>query len=189
VTRKGICAGDKLWATGLPGQSAAGLSALAKWGRDDVPARYRQFVMHHVRPGPDVELGLRLGECSDVHAMMDLSDGISKDGRTLCFENNLGLILDVNALFPLADMIALAETLDLQCTDWLLHGGEDYCLLFACAPGIDPVRLFSDERIIALGTFTVSHGNIVARIAGDSIVDVSRGGWDHLGNGTVNALH
>jgi thiamine monophosphate kinase len=112
--------------------------------------------------------------------MMDLSDGISKDGRTLCFENNLGLVLDVNALFPPADMVALAKTLDVQCVDWLLHGGEEYCLLFACAPGFDPVRRFSDERITALGTFTSSHTNLVARIAGDSIVEVPKKSWDHM---------
>ena len=180
LTRKGICAGDKLWATGLPGQSAAGLSALEKWGRDAIPPQYRQFVMRHVRPEPDVELALRLGECSAVHAMMDLSDGISKDGRTLCFENDLGLVLDVNALFPPAAMVELAKTLNLSYVDWLLHGGEEYCLLFACAPDVDPVRLFSDERIVALGTFTASHRNVVAHIAEDSIVEVSRGSWDHL---------
>lgn len=182
LTRKGITPGDRLWATGLPGRSAAGLSALEKWGRDEIPPQYRQFVMQHVRPEPDVELALRLGGCSAVHAMMDLSDGISKDGRTLCFENNLGLLLEVNSLFPPATMVALAKDLDCSHVEWLLHGGEEYTLLFACAPGFDPAEQLVDERVIPLGTFTSSHKEIIARIAGDSIVDVSRGGWDHLNN-------
>lgn len=180
VKRKGICAGDRLWATGFPGQSAAGLSALAKWGGNDVPPEFRRLVRCHVRPEPDVELGIRLGECSAVHAMMDLSDGISKDGRTLCFDNDLGLELDVNAMFPPADMAALATILNLSPVDWLFHGGEDYVLLFAGAPDFDPVRVFSDERIIEIGSFTASHKKIISRIAGDSIIEVSRGSWDHL---------
>jgi thiamine-monophosphate kinase len=181
LTRKGICSGDRLWATGLPGQSAAGLSALAKWGRKDVPPEYQRLVMCHVRPEPDVEMGFRLGECSAVHAMMDLSDGISKDGRTLCFENNLGLALNANALFPPGDMVALARILNEPVLNWLLHGGEEYVLLFACAPDFDPVQMFPDSPITDLGTFTALHNKIIARVAGDSLVEVSRGSWDHLG--------
>jgi thiamine-monophosphate kinase len=185
VTRKGVMAGDRLWATGLPGQSAAGLAALSTWGRSDVPPEFLRLVMCHVRPGPDVELAIRLGAYPEVHAMMDLSDGISKDGRTLCYENNLGLVLDVNTLFPPADMVALARALDIPVVDWLLHGGEEYQLLFACAPDFDPEKALMDGRMTPLGTFTASHDKIIARIAEDSLVEVVRKSWDHLDAGGI----
>ena len=131
VTRRGIVPGDTLWLSGFPGRSAAGFAALRAFGRKSVPARYRSLLLQHIRPEPPVELGLALGRDPAVHAMMDLSDGISKDAATLCFENRLGLELSLDNLTPPDDLAALSDELGTPWQEWVLHGGEEYELLVA----------------------------------------------------------
>ena len=67
--------GDVLFTTGALGASGAGLRDLLA-GRLDTPA-----AVEHRNPRPQVEEGLWLGMRREVHAMMDLSDGLASDLR------------------------------------------------------------------------------------------------------------
>ena len=71
-----------------------------------------------------------------MHALIDVSDGISKDSRTLSFENGLGIELvgEPACVSPAAR--SLARELDVDWREWYLNGGEDYELLFAAATRI-----------------------------------------------------
>ena len=62
--------------------------------------------------------------------MMDLSDGISKDAATLCYENRLGLELS-SKTSPSREMAELGRELGIPWQEWALHGGEEYELLVA----------------------------------------------------------
>ncbi|MBN1758771.1 MAG: thiamine-phosphate kinase, partial [Chitinispirillaceae bacterium] len=95
--REGAQPGDGLWVSGVPGRSAAGLDVLRKWGRSGVPDRFRALAEAHIRPVPRVALGSFLAEDAAVHAMMDCSDGLSKDCRTMSYESRCGIILSFDS--------------------------------------------------------------------------------------------
>lgn len=110
IRRSGGVPGDDLYVTGPLGRAAEAF--LATHPRAEAAAWFR-------RPCPPVELGARLGESGLVHAMMDLSDGLSKDLTRLCRASGCGAWVDP-ALLPGEAPLS-----------WKVGFGEDYELLFA----------------------------------------------------------
>jgi thiamine-monophosphate kinase len=178
LRRTGVRPGDALWVSNFPGMSIAGFAALQKWGRREA---YRDLVRAHIRPDPPVNLGLALGKCKKVHAMMDLSDGISKDARTLCYDNRLGLELSLDGLNVPESMVKLGRALNVSWQEWVLHGGEDYELLFAASKNFSRADVpgKAGQRLLKLGFFTDKHIDLVIRDNG-IIKKVPKKGWDHL---------
>jgi thiamine-monophosphate kinase len=181
LKRTGIRSGDALWVSGFPGRSAAGLAAIMRWGRRGMPERYAGLVKSHIRPEPPVKLGVALGKRKFAHAMMDLSDGISKDVRTLCYENRLGVELLFDGLQVPRDTLALSAELRVPWQEWLLHGGEEYTLLFAASKSFCPDNVPEEFRkeLIRLGVFTDKHRDFFMRESG-RITKVPRRSWDHI---------
>jgi thiamine-monophosphate kinase len=181
LMRSGARHGDILWITGAPGESAAGLSALKKWGRASVPPRYRGLVNKHLKPVPRIEAGQALLTSTHVHAAMDVSDGISKDAATLAYESSLGAILDLSSITPPAAMASLARELRVEWKDWVAHGGEDYELLMACAPGFDPNRLTRpfDLGCTRIGRLDRNRRGIFV-VAAEGLRPVPALAWDHV---------
>jgi thiamine-monophosphate kinase len=181
LRRTGILADDTLWVSGFPGRSAAGFEAIKRWGRNRLPEKYRGLVQCHVRPEPPVKLGVILGKSSKVHTLMDLSDGISKDARTLCFGNNLGLELSFDGIKVPEDILALSRELGIAWQEWTLHGGEGYELLFAASKAFSPADVPKEYRggLIRLGVFTNKHKELVVR-ENSRIKKIPEKSWDHL---------
>ena len=105
--------GDVLFTTGALGASGAGLRDLLA-GQLDTPA-----AVEHRNPRPQVEEGLWLGTRREVHAMMDLSDGLASDLRHILDRSGVGAEV-------LLERIPVAEGSDLHTA---ACGGEDYKLL------------------------------------------------------------
>lgn len=105
--------GDVLFTTGALGASGAGLRDLLA-GRLDTPA-----AVEHRNPRPQVKEGLWLGMRREVHAMMDLSDGLASDLRHILDRSGVGAEV-------LLERVPVAEGSDLQTA---ACGGEDYKLL------------------------------------------------------------
>jgi thiamine-monophosphate kinase len=181
LMRTGAKSGDVLWVSGFPGRSAAGLAAIQKWGRESIPIKFRQLVLSHIRPDPPVKLAVILGKCKKIHAMMDLSDGISKDVRTLCFENRLGVELSLDNSNVPHEMLELGRELGIAWQEWALHGGEEYELLFAASKRFCPEDVPKEfrRRLIRLGIFTEKHKDMVVQENG-RIKKIPKKGWDHI---------
>jgi thiamine-monophosphate kinase len=181
LLRTGAKHGDGLWVTGGPGGAAAGLAALRKWGRRNVPMRYKTLVASHVRPVPRIEAGLALGRDRRVHALIDVSDGISKECHTLAFENNLGILLDDGPARIFGAIKSLACDLKTDEGEWYLHGGEDYELLFAASRSFDPFKIIEGcgVPITRIGTFSKSLKGVRIR-DNEGVKPLRKGGWDHL---------
>ena len=178
VMRRGAKTGDFLWLSGMPGMSAAGFEALKNWGREGVPAQYCSLVDAHITPEPRVEYGLSLALCEEVHAMMDLSDGISKDAATLGFENSLGVLLDLHSLQPPNAMVRLSQELKCSWLDWVLHGGEEYELLFAASPSFEPGKIEMNQAV-CIGKFTDRFKGV--RILQNGMEnEIQLKSWDHF---------
>ncbi|HLV30610.1 MAG TPA: thiamine-phosphate kinase [Chitinispirillaceae bacterium] len=180
VTRKGIQNGDFLWVSGVPGLSAAGLDALKKWGRKDASKIFPTLVKNHIRPVPQVKLGRILAENQHVHAMMDLSDGLSKDCATLAYENNLGLDLETKNIQIPDTMIQLSKKLGTGWQKWFMHGGEDYHLLYAASPDLNLKEICSEVESLYLGKFTNNHYGVLVYNDVGEYKELSAGSWDHI---------
>ena len=110
--------GDVIFAAGELGASGAGLRDILA-GRYDTP-----LAAVHRNPLPQVAEGIWLGERPEVHAMMDLSDGLASDLRHILDRSGVGAGVEI-ARIPVA---AGADVRMAACA------GEDYKLLLTAAP-------------------------------------------------------
>lgn len=144
ITRSGALPGDVL-AIGAPrlGRSAAGLAlvlgrrALLKTADSGRPTLMlsgiqdpsaAEHVRWHDAPDPDLSLGWTGGRAA--HAMMDLSDGLVRDGGRLARASGVTIDLDRGALASdVAQLAGLAAELGADPWEWVLHGGEEHAML------------------------------------------------------------
>lgn len=128
VLRSGARVGDRVLVTGWPGRARA---ALETWQRNEtVPDGLQQPWR---RPDPRTAAIDVLRESAS--ACIDVSDGLVADlGHLLTAsggDSPLGATLEADAL-PIAD--ALVDAVDEEAVECVLFGGDDYELLFTCAP-------------------------------------------------------
>ena len=180
LRRSGIFKGDGLWVSGYPGESSAGLAALQKWG-SDVPKKFASLAKKHIKPIPRIKLGQLLGRSKAVHGCIDVSDGISKECATLCYENNLGLTIDGAAILISAGMAELGRLIKAEPLNWVLHGGEDYELLFAATKKFDPAIISkkANVRLIKIGEFCGEKNGVSIKLDNGRTVRLPNRSWDH----------
>jgi thiamine-monophosphate kinase len=113
--------------------------------------------------------------------MMDLSDGLSKDCRTLAHENNLGIILDLNPSLLPETMVKLGKDIQRKPLEWVINGGEEYELLFAASPSFTPssVSLNENTGFFCIGEFTNDYKGLYLRTE-SGLAEIKTGGWDHI---------
>ncbi len=111
LRRDGLQPGDRIFVDQCPGASLRGLRKLQAGQRWN-PAQPDADLEAHLAPRPRLGLGLRLADIPEVHACLDLSDGLSRDLRHLAETSGLSIVLD-----PGLDADAL-------------QGGEDYARCF-----------------------------------------------------------
>uniref|UniRef100_UPI0035CC78DA thiamine-phosphate kinase n=1 Tax=uncultured Sphingomonas sp. TaxID=158754 RepID=UPI0035CC78DA len=127
--RAGAQAGDALYVTGTIGDAGAGLAiAQGTSGPAELLAAYR-------RPQPRLADGRALA--AQVHAMMDVSDGLLIDAQRMAAASGLAVEIDL-ARVPLSsacrDFAAESQAARLAAAT----AGDDYELLFALPPGTAP---------------------------------------------------
>lgn len=131
LLRSGAREGDVLAVTGWPGRSAAALELFKRHGCGAaIPGDVRAA---HVHPQPRLAAGRWLAACPQVHAMIDVSDGVIQDARHLAERSGIGLEVDTGAT-PDDDLlvrVCAEHDLDMRACYW--GGGEDYELLVAVA--------------------------------------------------------
>jgi thiamine-monophosphate kinase len=125
VLRSGARPGDWLLATGPFGGSLLG---------------------HHLTFAPRVREALALHEAADLHAMIDVSDGLAADVHHLIEESRCGAVLFADSI-PLANAaIARSRTTGKPPLDHALGDGEDFELILAVSPA-DGDRLLREQPV------------------------------------------
>ena len=180
VLRSGARPGDELWVTGALGACAAAVRVLEA-GRQPAPELRAALA----RPVPRVREALWLAEREVAHALIDLSDGLAGDAGHLAAAGRVKIVLDEPAL-PVAEG-ALAELGEAEARAAALHGGEDYELCFAAAPGAVDREAF--ERHFGLALTRVGevedgegaeHEGVWLRDAAGILTRPRAGGFDHF---------
>lgn len=143
--------GDRIFVTGYLGDSAQGL-------QDMLSGRDTPFIALHNKPEPFVNEGIWLGGRNEVHAMMDISDGIASDLLHILQMSGVGAEVSL-------DMIPTNTPIELA-----VAGGEDYKLLLTADVGA-AARLAEDYKA-KFGEPLYEIGRIVA---GEEIRWLDRG--------------
>ncbi|MDQ0678008.1 thiamine-monophosphate kinase [Arthrobacter pascens] len=175
VLRSGARPGDVLALAGTVGRAAAGL-ALLESEADVHSLKPEQRVLLDVqcRPQPPLSAG-PLARAAGATAMLDISDGLIRDGARLAHASRAVLDLDPRELKHLAESLAPAsDLLGMDPLAWVLGGGEDHSLLATFPPGIQlPAGFTAIGSVQALGTNESPGVKIAGQAAGT-------GGWDHF---------
>ncbi len=185
LRRSGASAGDLLCVTGALGAAAAGLALLRLADHDQAAAellkRFPSLAERHARPQIRDRAGPSAATAGAT-AMLDISDGVAKDGGHLAEESGLGLLVEGSAL-PLAPGVAeVAAFLGIDSVTLAAGGGEDYELAMA-APlaAIDAIRAaVAPLPLTVIGEFLPATGHRVLRHAGQE-TDLTAVGWEHFG--------
>lgn len=129
LRRDGARAGDELWVSHAPNGGLGDARLALEAFRDRVQLPQADFA--HVRramewPQPRVALGLALRGVA--HSAIDLSDGLAGDLGHVLERSRLGASLNLTDLPRSPVLAAQSEAVQRLC---LLHGGDDYELLFS----------------------------------------------------------
>lgn len=137
--------GDRICVTGDLGSSAAGLQLLLS-GRAASEEESELIRLHH-NPIPHVEQGSWLGTRKEVHAMMDVSDGIASDLVHILDASSVGAWVDLSLLPCNPLMRRVCERHGWETEKLAATGGEDYVLLLTVEPYAyyDLNRMYREE--------------------------------------------
>ena len=180
--RSGAKSGDLVCVTGGLGDSGAGLKCLLE--QKSLNRAAKQLIRCHHQPEPHIMEGQWLGRKSNVHAMIDVSDGIASDAKHLIKSSGCGIDIYLDQLPLSEDFKSVCDTHKWNAVELASSGGEDYCLLFTVAPkafarlSADFLKTFH-RPFFRIGKVTKNVGELHYSLHGKSYV-FKNSGWDHF---------
>jgi thiamine-monophosphate kinase len=166
--------GDDVWVTGTLGAAALAVRLLSE-GQPTSEGVFERFC----RPQPRLAEAAWLAQTGHVHALMDLSDGLSSDAGHIAAASAVHLRLD-------ADLVPVHEALGDAAVDPVtlaISGGEDYELLLTADPALRSVAADFDARFPGVGLHRIG----TVEVGGPQVDFVRHGrpwsppsGFDHF---------
>lgn len=150
ITRRGAKPGDGVYVTGPLGGSILG---------------------RHMTFEPRVHLARKLAQSGVVTAMLDISDGLSRDLRQICDLSGVGAIIDAAKIPIRADAIELAKRGHFDPLEHALHDGEDHELLLTASA--DPAV----EGVVKIGQ--IIEGREIQLHRNGRMETMKPRGWEH----------
>jgi thiamine-monophosphate kinase len=168
--------GDVLWLVGTLGDSAAGLEQL----RTD-PQAAGPLVDVYRRPIPQLEAGRNIAP--HAHAMMDVSDGLLLDTKRMTEASGCAARIDLDRL-PVSAAFAAERGDTFEARLFAATAGDDYALLAALPPDIDPetLSLPRGTRISRIGTLSSGEPSLSLIWRGEPVELPKRLGFEHQGH-------
>lgn len=187
LLRSGARPGDRIYVSRPLGGSAAGLALLQKgWtmSTGDVSVGYANrelafsAIRRHVDPEPEVALGLALAKLPQVTSCIDISDGLSTDLHHLCEASNAGAEIERERIPVLQDLVASAPALGINVREAVLHGGEEFALLFTSSLTESQMSGKVGRPVYVIGRVTRERGVVLKE---NGIAQpLNAGGFDHF---------
>jgi thiamine-monophosphate kinase len=177
LLRSGARAGDELWVSGTLGDARAALEcfrgALPLPGGD-----FDRLRLAMEMPQPRVALGMALRGIAS--SAIDVSDGLLGDLGHVLRRSGVGASLSLEALPRSAQLSTLPPAVQRMC---LLHGGDDYELLFSASPAMrDAVLAAARGAAVAVSCIgRIEAGSHLVVLDGDGAsLDETATGFDHF---------
>lgn len=141
--------------SGYLGSAGGGLKALQEKIRtsEDVAS----LIQSHFQPNPSPSQGIWLASQDEVHAMMDISDGLDCDLKRLIKSSQKGAVIETTQLPISTVLIRVSSENGWDLLELALAGGEDYCLLLTVdSKAIDTLQHNFQEKFNT-PLFTIGH--------------------------------
>ncbi len=202
LLRSGARAGDRVYVSRPIGGSAAGLALLSGMTgsqpvsiaevltSDGLRARrssgigyaHGEFIesaiRRHVDPEPELALGIALARIDEVTSCIDVSDGLSTDLHHLCDASECGAEIEKERIPVFPDLLAYGAKLGINVKDAVLHGGEEYALLFTSSLRESDLSTRLGRPVYAIGRITKARG---VSLNDDGVSQpLEPRGWDHF---------
>lgn len=185
LTRCGAKPGDRIYVTGTPGMSRAGLELL-KNPQLRVDDKTRETCLAaHLTPTPRIREAIAIAESGLATAMIDVSDGLAGDLKHLCDSSGVGAEIWQERIPVAPEVEAVANAAGADPLEWVIGGGEDYELLITSRS--DSVHELLQKTSPPTGTETASIGCIRSLESGrhlrsedGAFKDLALRGWDHF---------
>ncbi len=117
---------------------------------------------------------------------MDVSDGLLLDARRMAEASRCTIKIALDEL-PLSSAFVAERGQDLAARLFAATGGDDYALLAALPPELDPVTLSlpSRTRISRVGSLTAGKVSLSLTYGGEPVKLPERLGFEHQGSITI----
>ncbi len=183
VLRSGARPGDFLYVTGTLGSAVATLDQL-RAGKKLRPKSHPK----HFYPEPRIAVGRFLREKKMASAMIDISDGLSTDLGHLCEESGTGAVVYADALHRLVsghdfsraeNGSSKSRALAPATLAFVLHGGDEYELLFTAPPNRRMPSQIAGVAITRIGEILPGRQMKLATADGKT-KEFRPAGWEHF---------
>lgn len=175
LLRSGAKKGDRIYLSRPIGGAAAGLQLLHAEGSSYAEKEFiHSAVRRQLDPEPEVALGLKLAELGRITACIDVSDGLSTDLHHLCDASGCGADIEKERIPLFPDLQAHARPFGIDVRDVVLHGGEEYALLFTSPMREAELSSALKRPVFAIGRITAERG---VRLDGEPLEPK---GFDHF---------
>jgi thiamine-monophosphate kinase len=191
LLRSGAKAGDRVYLSRPVGGSGAGF-ALQNAVMASAPAAeaaaaplsyaQREFVesavRRHVDPEPELALGVALAGIAEVTSCIDVSDGLSTDLHHICDASQCGAEIEKERIPVFPELQQYARQFGIDVRNVVLHGGEEYALLFTSSMRESELSGRLGRPVYAIGRMTRERGVVLKE---DGIArPLEPRGWDHF---------
>ncbi len=175
--------GDIICSTGFLGDSRAGLHLIT----NNMKANSKEFKAlrdAHIIPKPYLREGRFLARQGGVHAMIDVSDGLSSDMAHIAEQSNVGVRLYSEKIPVSKNLKKFCDRFDFDPVEYALAGGEDYTLLCTVSPDkVDHIAANYLKRfrnpLYRIGEITDS-GKMELILWNGQVRSFTPSGWDHF---------
>ena len=179
LLRSGARPGDRVYVSRPIGGSGAGFALLGK----DVKAYvHREFIesaiRRHLDPEPELALGMALSRIDEVTSCIDISDGLSTDLHHLCAASSCGAEIEKERIPVFPDLLAYGAKLGISVKDVVLHGGEEYALLFTSSLRESDLSTRLGRPVYAIGRMTKEREVMLKEDGVERPLEAR--GWDHF---------
>jgi thiamine-monophosphate kinase len=159
ILRNGARRGDRIYLSRPIGGAAAGLTLLLR-GTEAADYAEREFIesakRRHLEPEAEVALGMKLAGIAT--SCIDVSDGLSSDLHNLCDASNVGAAIESERIPVFPDLPGYGPQLGINVRDAVLHGGEEYALLFTSSLRESELSERTGRPVYAIGRITAERG-------------------------------
>lgn len=173
-------AGDIVYLTGSVGMSESGLRLLMKEDNKQVKFRTRaakNAIKKHIMPLPCLK-GELLGREKKVHAMIDISDGLSSELWHIAESSGVQIEVEAEKIGCEGELKKVAQLIGESSLSLALKSGEEYELLFTASPDWKPCCECFRIGVVKKKSNRPSVKLLQTGTMG--LVDLARSGYNHL---------
>jgi thiamine-monophosphate kinase len=180
--RSAAVPGDIICVTDFVGDSGGGLKILMNDLPEDKDSKY--LVKRHNCPRANVNEGKWLSEWKEVHAMIDVSDGIESDIHRIIESSGVGAEINLDWVPISEELMRTAEKFNWNAHEISVTGGEDYCLMFTVSEKNQDKIFRSFEKefkrpLYKIGKIRESESGLTFLYDGKP-TGLKKHGWDHF---------